>query len=166
MKRLLTLLFLTLILCVTVSAQNDIYKKCEKEKSVTTVYISKTMLQMIGDGKAGNVDSGAMALLKDKIDNVVIVNTDNAKGVKFLRDLRKNYMDNKNHEILMQINDPNSDMVMFRIPLNGSKNEYAISVLGKDNAHMIVIEGNLTIEDIARVTKGMGDKNGINIKKK
>ena len=112
MKRILTLLMLALTLCTSASAQNDLYKKCEKEKSVTTVYMSKAMLQMVGK-EMGSVDDGAIALLKNRIDNMLIINTDNAKGVKFISELRNDFMDTKNREILMQIKDANSDMVMF-----------------------------------------------------
>lgn len=160
MKRFLSLLLLLLAFHATVFAQSDLYKKCEKEKSITSVYISKAMLQMVGDGEMGNIDNGAMVLLKDKIDNVLILNTDNAAGVRFLSGLRTEFMNNKNREILMKINDPASDVVMFRLPLGKDKNQYAISVLGKGYATMIVIEGILTLEDIARVTRGLGNKCG------
>ena len=165
MKRILTLLMLALTLCTSASAQNDLYNKCEKEKSVTTVYMSKAMLQMVGK-EMGSVDDGAIALLKNRIDNMLIINTDNAKGVKFISGLRNDFMDTKNREILMQIKDANSDMVMFSVPLNDQKNRYAISVLGKNNATMIVIDGILTLEDIGRVTEGMVGKGGMKITKK
>lgn len=166
MKRFLTLLTLILTLAATVSAKDDLYQKCEKEKSVNTVYISKAMLRMVVEGNLEAVDAGAIALLKDRIDNMLIIHTDNAKGVKFLRELRNDFMTKKNREILMQINDANSDMVMFSVPLSEQKNQYAISVLGKNNATMIVIDGILTLEDIARVTEGMGAKGGMKITKK
>lgn len=166
MKRFLSFLLLILSLNITALAQTDLYKRCEKEKSITSVYISKAMLQLVGDGEMGNIDNGAMVLLKDKIDNVLILNSNSEAGEKFLRGLRSEFMNNKGREVLMQINDPNSDVVMFRLPLKEKKSEYAISVLGKGFATMIVIEGILTLEDIARVTKGIGDKDlRINIKK-
>lgn len=166
MKRFLTSLLLIFALNAVAFAQTDLYKLCEKEKSITSVYITKAMLQLVGEGEMGNIDNGAMVLLKERIDNVLILNADNAAGVKFLRGLRTRFMDNKEREILMQINDPNSDVVMFRLPLNEKKNQYAISVLGNGFATMIVIEGLLTLEDIARVTSGIGGKEGMKIRKK
>ncbi len=160
MRRFISLLLLLIAFHSTAFAQTDLYKKCEKEKSITSVYISKAMLQLVGDAEMGNIDNGAMLLLKDRVDNVLILNSDNATGVKFLSGLRTEFMNNKNREILMQINDPASDVVMFRLPLSKEKNQYAISVLGKGYATMIVIEGILTLEDIARVTRGLGEKVG------
>ncbi len=160
MRRFLSFLLLLSAFHATVLAQADLYKRCEREKSITSVYISKAMLQLVGDAEMGNIDNGAMVLLKDKVDNVLILNSDNAAGVKFLTGLRTEFMNNKNRDILMQINDPASDVVMFRLPLGKDKNQYAISVLGKGYATMIVIEGILTLEDIARVTRGLGEKVG------
>lgn len=64
-------------------------------------------------------------------------------------------MSNKKREVLMRINDPNSDVVIFRLPIGEEKSQFAISVLGKDYATMVVIEGILTLEDISRISKGM-----------
>lgn len=166
MKRFLTFLLLIFVLDVPAFAQSDLYRICEKEKSVTSVYISKAMLQLVGEGEMGNIDNGAMVLMKEKIDNVLILNADNAAGVKFLRGLRTEFMSNKDRVILMQINEPNSDVVMFRLPMGEKKNQYAISVLGKNYATMIVIEGILTFDDIARATSGLVGKDGMKIMKK
>lgn len=166
MKRFITFLLLIFVLDAPAFAQSDLYKICEKEKSITSVYISKAMLQLVGEGEMGSIDNGAMVLMKEKIDNVLILNADNPAGVKFLRGLRAEFMSNKDRAILMQINEPISDVVMFRLPMGEKKNQYAISVLGKNYATMIVVEGILTLDDFARATSGFGGKDGMKIMKK
>lgn len=155
MKRLQMIFFFILTVNAMVFAQTDLYSRCEKEKSITSVQISKAMLQMMVNENLDNIDKGAIAMLKDKIDNVLILNTDNSTGVKFLSGLRTEFMSNKKREILMRINDKNSDVVIFRLPIGKERSQFAISVLGKDYATMVVVEGILTLEDITRISKGM-----------
>ncbi len=163
MKRLKILFLFILTVNAVVFAQTDLYSRCEKEKSITSVYISQAMLQMMVNENLDNIDKGAIAMLKDKIDNVLILNAKNAKGVKFLSGLRREFMSNKKREILMRINDPNSDVVIFRFPIGEDKSQFVISVLGKDFATMVVIEGIHTLEDIARISKGMEGIGGVKI---
>lgn len=86
MKRLLTLLLLVVAIATGANAQlNKIYEKCQKEGNLTTVFVSKAMLQMAGN--MGPMDAGNLAQLKDKIDNVLIVTADNSKGINFLLSL-------------------------------------------------------------------------------
>lgn len=166
MKRLQILFVFILTVNAVVFAQTDLYNRCEKEKSISTVYISKAMLQMMVNENHDHIDKGAIAMLKDKIDNVLILNTKNAKGVKFLSGLRTEFMSNKKREILMRINDSNSDVVIFRLPIGEERSQFAISVLGKDYATMVVIEGILTLEDISRISKGMEGIGGVKIQSK
>ncbi len=163
MKRLRMLFFFILIVNAVAFAQNNLYNRCEKEKSITSVYISKAMLQMMVNENLDNIDKSALAMLKDKTDNVLILNTNNPTGVKFLSGLRREFMSNKKRETLMRINDPNSDVVIFRLPIGEERSQFAISVLGKDYATTVVIEGILTLEDIARISKGMEGIGGVKI---
>lgn len=154
MKRIaICLIFLT-ALFTSAMAQSDIYKKCEKEKSVTTVYVTKPMLQMMASNSS-QMDASAMTMLRDKIDNVLIINADNSAGISFLTALREEFSKNKKAELLMQINDAGSQMRLYSIPLSKQNNQYFLSVLAGKHATTIVIEGTLTLDEISRITKGL-----------
>ena len=154
MKRIITCLILALSLCASAASQSDIYKKCEKEKSLTTVYITRAMLQMLPSSNMGKMDSVTISLLRDKIDNVLIVNADKPKGIEFLKNLRKDFSNDKNSEVLMQINEENSEMRLYCTSLGNGKSQYLLSVFGGSHATAIIIEGSLTLDEIMRMTNG------------
>lgn len=152
MKRLIAIALLVVTLVATAAAESGLYKKCENVKGLTTVYITKQMLKMASS--MGPVDEDARAIFK-KLDNVMIVTSQNQKGVDHLNKLRNDLSPQKGYEELMRINDDNENVIIVQKPVAGDKKEYAISVIGKGNATMIVVEGTLTLEDLSRLRKGM-----------
>ncbi|WP_300507432.1 DUF4252 domain-containing protein [uncultured Duncaniella sp.] len=150
MKRLLTLLLLVVAIATGANAQlNKIYEKCQKEGNLTTVFVSKAMLQMAGN--MGPMDAGNLAQMKDKIDNVLIVTADNSKGINFLTKLRKEFTQKTGYSSLMEINDDKSNVVIFQKKLPDNKNEFVLSIIQKSRPTMIVIDGDITLEDVAKM---------------
>lgn len=156
MKRLIAIAMLVVALVTGAAAESPLYKKCENVKGLTTVYITKQMLQMAATMNPA-ADQGAMTLLKDKLDNVMIVTSQNSKGVDYMNQLRNEISAKKGYEQLMRINDDNENVIIVQKPVTADKKEYVISVIGKGYATMIVLEGKLTLEDLSRLSKGLGD---------
>lgn len=151
MKRLFTLLMLVLAIAAGASAQQSkIYEKCRNEKNVTVVSISKTMLQMAGN--LGSMGDNNLALIKDKLDNVLIVTSDNSKGRNFISKFRDEFTEKKGFESLMTVNNDGDNVMIFSKKLSEGKNEFVLSILESDGATMIVLDGSLTIDDIAKMT--------------
>ena len=155
MKRLIAIAMLVAALVTGAAAESPLYKKCENVKGITTVYITRQMLQMAAT--MAPKDESAMSLLKDKLDNVMIVTSQNTKGADYMNKLRSEISSQKGYEQLMRINDDNENVVIVQRPVTDDKKEYVISVIGKDHATMIVLEGRLTLEDLSRLSKGVGD---------
>ncbi len=155
MKRLFTLLLLIATIVAGASAQlNKIYEKCQKEGNVTTVFVSKAMLQMAGS--MGPMDSNSLSLLKDKLDNVLIVSSDNQKGVNFITKFRKELSPKAGYSSLMEINDDDSNVVIYQKKLSDNKNEFILSVIQKDSSTMIVMDGSITLDDVTKMTGNNG----------
>ncbi|MCM1355508.1 MAG: DUF4252 domain-containing protein [Staphylococcus sp.] len=156
MKRLFTLILLVVSIMIPAMAQNVILKKCEKIKELTTVYISKQMLEMAAN--AGVANAGAFDMLTNKLDEVIIVNSENVKGISILTKMRSDFTPKKGYEVLMQINDGKDNIVIYRSKKTDTKNEYIVSVLEEKEAVLIVVTGNLTMEDLTKISSSMARK--------
>lgn len=157
MKRLFTLLLLVVAITMSALAQNAILTKCEKIKELTTVYISKAMLEMAAN--AGVANAGAFDMLTNKLDEVIIVNSENAKGISILTKMRSDFTPQNGYEVLMQINDGKDNVVIYRSKKTATKNEYIVSVLEEKEAVLIVVIGNLTIEDLTKISSSLSRRN-------
>ena len=54
MKRIILTLCMTMITCITAFAQKALFEKYSETDGVSTVYISRNMMRMMGNVKAGN----------------------------------------------------------------------------------------------------------------
>ena len=54
MKRIILTLCMTMIACITAFAQKALFEKYSETDGVSTVYISRNMMRMMGNVKAGN----------------------------------------------------------------------------------------------------------------
>ncbi len=61
MKRIILTLCMTMIACITVFAQKALFEKYSETDGVSTVYISRNMMRMMGNVKAGNKDISKVA---------------------------------------------------------------------------------------------------------
>ena len=51
----------------------------------------------------------------------------------------------------MEINDDKSNVVIFQKKLPDNKNEFVLSIIQKSRPTMIVIDGDITLEDVAKM---------------
>lgn len=162
MKRILILLMLTVV--VTAAARADIssiYEKCNDTKGVTTVYVTKPMLDMAAN--TGSMDAGVMELLKNKLDNVLIATSETGKGKDVMAKISKDFTTKNGYKPLVEINDDKENVVIFLKKLSDGKNQYIVSVRGEKESTMIVMEGSMTLEDVSRMT-GTLNKDKLNSK--
>lgn len=158
MKRLFIIIMLALAVAVNANAGktlNELHEKCEKVKSLTTVYVSRAMLDMIVNTQP--MDEQAKALLSDNIQNVLVVTSELDKGIQFLAKLSNDFTSKNGYETLMQVNDQKENVNVYQKKLSSGLNQYIVSIKGGKESAMIVIEGLLKLEDIIRLT-GVMDK--------
>lgn len=146
-QRFFHILFLVtaLVFSIHASAQKALFDKYEDTNGVTSIYISKTMLGMIPNVKAGKHDIGNIA---SKLDYIRILSCEkSALFSRLLDDARKNYQSG-NYETIMKMNDDDEKVTIYQRTLKDGKNEFALLTEDKDEVTIINLMGTITLKDI------------------
>ena len=142
-------LFLFLVTAMTafvrVSAQEAIFEKYEDTNGVTTIYISKTMLGMVPNVKAGKHDIGKIA---PKLDYLRILSCEKASLVGALVDEAKKAYRTGGYEVIMKMNDEGEKVTIYQRTLKDGKNEFALLTEEKNEVTIINVMGAITLKDI------------------
>lgn len=152
MKRIY-IIALFIALCTGImSAQPTIFDRYADTDGVTTVYISKAMLRMmpdIGEG-AGGLQIGEIA---SKLDNLQVLTCErNALITKIMKETTA--QTSKGYEILVKVNENGQKTDIFQKSIGNNKMEYLIRVSEPSELTLIQITGNITADDIRKMTSG------------
>ena len=143
--------FLSLLLIAVASgamAQDTLFEKYEDTNGVTTVFISKTMLGMIPNVKAGNHDISEIA---GKLDQLRILTCEKASLIpRILEDAKKIYK-NDGYEAIMRMNDDGEKMTIYQRTLKGGKNEFVLLQEDSSDLNIINVKGAITLKDIQMI---------------
>lgn len=150
--RSIYIVFLSLLLMTVVQnarAQDALFDKYEDTNGVTTVFISKTMLGMIPNVKAGNHDISKIA---GKLDQLRILTCEKASLIpRILDDAKKTYK-SEGYEAIMRMNDDGGKMTIYQRSLKGGKNEFVLLQEDGSNLNIINVKGAITLKDIQMIT--------------
>jgi hypothetical protein len=150
----LLLALLMIILSGNSMAQKQLFDRFSDMEGVTSVYISKAMLQMMPNMKIqGGMDVGDFA---GKLTGILILTSENSNVTKMMRNETASFHKNPDYEVLMKVKDEDSN-VDFYIKKKSDRliGELVMLVDDKDEFVIIQMSGNLTMEDIQKLTKGM-----------
>lgn len=159
MKRQIIFMLLTVFCAMGTFAQSKFFEKCEKIKGVTTVYVSKAMLQMAGDANVTD-DMNLSAVIK-KLNSLELINTESPASVVELNKLIKELSINQKngYEIMMSVNDDEQNVKIYMKKMANNTNEYVILVEESDEVLVVLMNGTLTLDEAAKAVK-VGDKKG------
>lgn len=146
-KFIISLIIATIALAA--SAQSEFFKSCEKIPDITTVYISKTMISLIGsvDLKCDGVDLSGIA---SKVDNIEIIQGED-KAAKPLGEKVRSLI-KSGYENLMRIKDEEEIVALYMRKLSPKKFEYVLTTDEDDESTVIIFTGNLTIAEVLAAT--------------
>jgi hypothetical protein len=135
-------------------AQNKLFDKFSEMEGVTSVFISKSMLQMMPGMKIQN--GMDIRVFAGKLSGILILTSENQGIAKMMRSETAHFNNNPAYEILMKVKDDGSN-VNFYVK---KKSETLISELvmlvdEPDEFVIIQMNGNMTMEDIQKLTKKM-----------
>lgn len=152
MKRIYIIaLFITLCTGI-MSAQTTIFDRYADTDGVTTVYISRAMLRMmpdIGEG-AGGLQIGEIA---SKLDNLQVLTCERKALIpKIMKEASA--LTSKGYEVLVKVNENGQKTDIFQKSLGGGRMEYLIRVSEPSELTLIQITGNITADDIRKMTSG------------
>lgn len=156
MKTKLLLLSFLVILSGNCLAQKKLFDRFSDMDGVTTVYVSKTMLQMMPNMKIqSGMDIGSFA---GKLEGILIMTSESETISKMMREETASIHKNPAYEVLMRIKDGES-RVNFYIKKKSDSLIGELIMLVDDASEFVIIQmnGNLTMDDIQKLTKNMGD---------
>ena len=138
------------LFCQLSMAQSDLFKSYADKEGVTSVYISKTMMQMAPDA-ISNADL-YLNNIKGKIEGIQIVSSDNA-ALKNEMDASFRKLIGNQHEELMRIKDKSGELITFHIKKEGNLITELIMLVNEgDEFSAIQILGKFTMQDIQEIT--------------
>ena len=158
MKRQIIFMLLTVFCAMGTFAQSKFFEKCEKIKGVTTVYVSKAMLQMAGDANVTD-DMNLSAVIK-KLNSLEVINAESSASVELNKLIKELNLNGKNgYEIMMSVNDDEQNVKIYMKKMANNTNEYVILVEESDEVLVVLMNGTLTLDEATKAVK-VGDKKG------
>ena len=141
---------LTILLAVTVfSSMAQITKFFDKYSDVdgvTSVRVSKAMLEMMPDMKTEGMDMRGLA---GKLDNILILTTENASmAAKLSKDAAASISESKRCEELLSVNEGKERTKIYMKKNANDVNQYLILNEDKSEFNAILITGKITPADI------------------
>lgn len=152
MKRFITIIILISTVIFSANAQNALYKKYEKSKSVTRVYISQTMLELT---KSANLQmDDDVSDIIDSFDSVTgfyLLETDDPTLMPALKEDFMKEVNAKKLELLMEVND--DDRVLFYTRKEGNYFADVYMIVEEENEEIVVImvSGKISQQNINRL---------------
>ena len=126
-KFIISLIIATIALAA--SAQSEFFKACEKIPDITTVYISKAMMSLIGSVDLKCEDKAAKPLA-EKVRSLI----------------------KSGYENLMRIKDEEEIVALYMRKLSPKKFEYVLTTDEDDESTVIIFTGELTIAEVLAAT--------------
>lgn len=150
MKTRNSLLVLFLLCSTLCFAQDKLFEKYADKDNVTSVYISKSMFQMMPDNmRAGGLDLGN---LKGKIHNLQILTSEN-KEVKEQMKADFDAVVGKDHELLMKVKSDDTRASFF-VKQKGEKISELLMLTDDEEDYVVMrLTGDFTIQDIRQIAE-------------
>ncbi|MGM9760043.1 MAG: DUF4252 domain-containing protein [Parabacteroides sp.] len=135
-------------LTTTGFAQKNLFDKFADMDHVTSVYISKTMFQMMPGMEAQGLN---LTNMKNKVESLQVISTAEA-GIK--EQMKKAFGDvGKQHEELMRIKDGNT-RATFYVRKKGELIQELILLADTEKEFSVIqLLGNFTLQDIQEITQ-------------
>ena len=137
--------------CVSLSAQNRLFKQFENTKGVSTVYISPAMFKLMPKLDVGDKD---LAKLASRLTRLQILQCERPSLIPSIKKQAQAYYDNNRYEVIMRVKDDDERTTIYQKVVGKGNNEFVLLNEEKDELSLIHLIGNITLEDI----KGLYDR--------
>lgn len=145
MKRTYIITLLLSLCSLFTYAQDSFFDKFADMDGVTSVYISKAMLSMMPDIQTEGVNIGGVA---SKLDNIQILSCEKPAVIAKLKKETEFINPKNGYEELIRINDEGEKTTIYLKHDKNGKKEFVLLNNEKDEFTIIVITGNLTLQEI------------------
>ena len=151
MKRIYILTLLLAISTIFCRAQQSFFDKYAEMDGVSSVYITKSMLNMFPNmsGKINGVNVGNIA---SRLDNIQILSSDEAPIIEQLRKETKDINIKNGYEELMRVREDGEKTTIYFKERKTGNSEFVLITDEKDEFTIISIIGDLTLKEIQEIT--------------
>ena len=156
MKRLLLTLITALLMSSTTWAQEEIFKKFADHEGVTTMYISKKMLNMITDYSKslgffgnGNININNIRInnFLGRISSLQCLSCEDEDTIDEIRKEIAYIKDDDDYELLMSIKEDDEQLCIYT--KEGKKeNQYILLSDTPDEFNFLLLKGKITREEL------------------
>jgi len=153
MKTKIILLMIVFISGIAgIQAQNKIFEKLSNHKDITTVYISKSLLNMMPNLDTGGADIKGLAGKLEQLE--IYSSNDNKDATKVIRDEIDGLVKSKTYEVLMKVKDQGNNVTFYAYKEKDKIKDLVMFVDDPESCTIIRIMGNFTTDDIQKVMDG------------
>ena len=151
MKRVILTVCMAAVTCTTAFAQKVLFDKYSDTEGVTTVYISRNMMRMMGQVRAGNKDISRIAR---RLDHLQILSCDRPSLVTSIRNTAAGIFRQQKFSVVMQVNDGGAHTTIYERHYPNGKNEFSLLSVERGEISIINILGNVSLQDIQGIAGG------------
>lgn len=148
MKRIIIALIVVLASIAGAHAQDELFGKYDNTQGVTTVYVSKSMLSLMPQGKTGGIDIGSIA---QKLESVSILSCDRPSLIGGIRQTAAGIYSRDGYEEVMKLSDGGAHTVIY-MKQQGGINEFALVKTENNELKIVNIKGRISLKDIQSIT--------------
>ncbi|WP_297972023.1 DUF4252 domain-containing protein [uncultured Bacteroides sp.] len=147
MKKVFITWIFVLLACAGLHAQESFFEKFADRKGVTSVYISKRMFGMMKDIDSGNIN---LANVAGKINSMQILTCENKSVADELRKETAHIKPENGYEELIRVREEGERVTIY-VKEGSKENEYVLLIDEQDEFTIILLNGQLTLEEIQGV---------------
>lgn len=131
--------------CVSLSAQDRLFKQFDNTKGVSTVYISPAMFKLMPKLNVGNKD---LAKLASRLSRLQILQCERPSLIPSIKKQAQAYYDNNRYEVIMRVKDDGEHTTIYQKGAGRGTKEFVLLNEERNELSIIHITGNISLEDI------------------
>ena len=142
MKKILLLLLFGFTFNCTF-AQKAFFDKYDDKEGISTVYISATMLKMMGNVKAGN----------KRLEHIHVLECERPSLISSIKNAALTYYKQAKYAVVMKTKSNGEDVTIYEKKYQNGKNEYVLLTVERDELTIVNLLGRISLEEIQGIAK-------------
>ena len=131
-------------------AQKAFFDKYDDKEGISTVYISATMLRMMGNVQAGNKDITRIA---KRLDHIQVLECERPSLINSIKNAAFAYYKQAKYAVVMKTKSNGEDVTIYEMRYKNGKNEYVLLTVERDELTIVNLLGRVSLEEIQAIAK-------------
>ena len=131
-------------------AQKAFFDKYDDKEGISTIYISATMLRMMGNVQAGNKDITRIA---KRLDHIQVLECERPSLINSIKNAAFAYYKQAKYAVVMKTKSNGEDVTIYEKRYKNGKNEYVLLTVERDELTIVNLLGRVSLEEIQAIAK-------------